>query len=85
GEALLVLNQELRYRHPLGVGVAVFWDAGNVFEHVEDFGPKLRHAVGAGLRYESPVGLLRFDLGVPLNRRRGDSSFQWFISLGQAF
>jgi translocation and assembly module TamA len=41
--------------------------------------------VGAGLRYESPIGLLRLDLGFPLDRRPGEDAYQLFFSLGQAF
>ena len=85
GEAMIILNQEVRYRFPFGIGAAVFWDAGNVFARVQDLDLKLRHSIGAGIRYESPVGLLRFNVGIPLDRRRGDSSYQWFFSLGQAF
>jgi outer membrane protein assembly factor BamA len=85
GEALLVLNQELRYRHPSGLGAVVFWDAGNAFLTAKDLDLELRHAIGTGLRYESPVGLLRVDVGFPLNRRPQDKAFRVFFSLGQAF
>lgn len=86
GEALLVLNQEIRYRHPLGIGLAAFYDGGNVYADAKDLWTfKLRHSLGAGIRYDSPVGLLRVDFGFPLNKRPGDRSFQWFFSLGQAF
>jgi outer membrane protein insertion porin family len=85
GQALIVVNQELRYMHPLGVGAGVFYDVGNVWAQVSDIGLPLRHSVGLGLRYDSPVGLLRLDLGIPLSRRPGDARYQWFFSLGQAF
>jgi outer membrane protein insertion porin family len=86
GEAMLILNQELRYRHPLGLGLAVFYDGGNAYPEIKDLWEfKLRHSIGAGLRYDSPVGLLRLDFGFPLNKRASDRSFQWFFSLGQAF
>ncbi len=86
GEALAIMNQEIRYRHPWGIGVAAFYDVGNVYREIKDLTSfELRHSIGAGLRYESPVGLLRIDFGIPLNKRREDRSFQWFFSLGQAF
>jgi outer membrane protein assembly complex protein YaeT len=85
GLAVLVLNQELRYSTRRGLGAAVFWDAGNVWPEVKDMGLDLRHALGVGLRYDSPLGLLRLDLGIPLNRRPGDHSYQVFLGLGQAF
>ena len=82
---MLILNQELRYHHPSGLGGAFFYDAGNVFETVRDVGIDLRHAVGLGLRWQSPVGLLRFDLGLPLNPREDDKGYRFYFSLGQAF
>jgi outer membrane translocation and assembly module TamA len=85
GEAVLVLNQEVRYVHRTGLGVAVFYDGGNVFDRVKDMSLDLRHTLGGGLRWESPVGLLRLDLGLPLNRQEGDDPYQVFFNLGQAF
>lgn len=86
GEALLVVNQELRWRHPWGVGFAAFYDVGNAYDDIAELKSlKLRHSVGAGLRWESPVGLLRVDFGFPLGKRDSDRGYQWFFSLGQAF
>ena len=85
GEGLLIFNQELRFLHSSGLGAAVFYDAGNVFERVSDISFKLRHGAGVGLRYDSPIGLLRLDMGVPFDRRTGDDAYQLYFSLGQAF
>ncbi len=85
GEAVVLVNQELRWRHPSGLGAVAFYDGGNVFDKVGDLSFAWRHALGLGLRYASPVGLLRLDLGFPLARREGEKSYQLFFSLGQAF
>jgi outer membrane protein assembly factor BamA/autotransporter translocation and assembly factor TamB len=85
GQAVIILNQELRYQHGTGLGAVVFYDGGNVFESVSDFKLDLRHTLGVGLRYDSIVGLLRVDIGFPLNRREGDRSYRVFFGLGQAF
>jgi outer membrane protein assembly factor BamA/autotransporter translocation and assembly factor TamB len=85
GQAVIVINEELRYRHPTGLGVVLFWDAGNVYPRVKDIDLKLLHSVGFGLRYASPFGLLRIDFGFPVNPRPGDRGYQWFFNLGQAF
>lgn len=85
GEAVVLVNQELRWRHPSGLGAVAFYDGGNVFDKVADLSFAWRHALGVGLRYASPVGLLRLDCGVPLARREGEKSYQLFFSLGQAF
>jgi outer membrane protein assembly factor BamA len=85
GEAALVLNQELRWRAASGFGAAAFYDAGNVFTTVREMRFDLRHSLGVGLRWASPVGLLRFDVGFPLGRREGEKRFRLFFGLGQAF
>jgi outer membrane protein assembly complex protein YaeT len=85
GQALVVLNEELRYHHPSGLGGAVFYDGGNVFRDASDLSLDWRHAVGVGLRWSSPIGLLRLDVGLPLQPRSGEKRYRYFFSLGQAF
>ena len=86
GEAVVVINQELRYRNArTGLGAAVFWDAGQVFAKVRDIDFGLRHSVGVGLRYDSALGLLRFDVGFPLARRADEKTYRFNFGLGQAF
>ena len=46
---------------------------------------ELRTAVGSGVRYKSPFGPIRFDLGFKVNRQPGEGLTAWFISFGQAF
>lgn len=85
GNAVVILNQELRYRHRSGWGFALFWDLGNVFARVEDLSLDLRHDLGAGLRWASPVGMLRLDLAFPLDRKPEEDSYKLHFSLGQMF
>ena len=86
GEAVLVVNQELRFPvYKIVRGVA-FFDAGNVYYQLRDFNPvKLRTGAGLGLRIESPLGLLRIDYGFNLKPRPGESKTAIFFSIGQAF
>jgi outer membrane protein insertion porin family len=85
GSGLLLLNAE--YRFPIfgPVGGAIFVDAGNVFAEDRIRFDNLRYGAGMGVRYLSPVGPLRFDIGRPLDRRHYDNSFQFFLTLGYAF
>jgi outer membrane protein assembly factor BamA len=85
GAAVAILNQELRFRHASGLGAVVFYDAGNVFPTVDELRFDLRHTAGLGLRWTSPVGLLRLDLGFPLGRREGEKGYRLFFGVGQAF
>ena len=62
-----------------------FYDGGNVFPNVSDLNLDWRHALGVGVRWSSPIGLLRVDLGIPLQPRSGEKRYRYFFSLGQAF
>ena len=89
GNELLLLNSEMRIPLPIkkGLGLAVFYDGGNVFPKVgfHDFTSLYSNNVGLGLRYATPVGPVRIDLGHNLNPVPGVDSTQYFISIGQAF
>jgi outer membrane protein assembly factor BamA len=86
GEAVIIINQELRYYPAQGrLGGAVFYDVGNVYGRLEDIGFDLKHSVGFGLRYDSVIGLLRADIAFPLNKHPGDRSYRVLFGLGQAF
>ncbi len=86
GEAMLVINNELRT--PLfsifdGVG---FVDIGNVYSRLGDFRLNdIRKTAGAGLRVRTPWFLVRVDYGVKLDRRPGETASRIFFSIGQAF
>lgn len=64
GSNLLVASAEVEHYFTRNWGIATFLDAGNAFDTV-DFQPKL--GTGIGVRWRSPVGMIRVDLGVPLN------------------
>jgi outer membrane protein insertion porin family len=94
GPQLLILNSELRIPVPVSfpvigknLGVALFYDGGNVFPNVgfHDFSENYTNSVGGGLRYKTPVGPIRIDIGHNLNAPPGIKSTQFFITLGQAF
>lgn len=62
-----------------------FVDAGAVgFQQAPDFS-NLRYGAGVGVRYKLPFGPIRADIAFPLDRRDGDSDFQIYVSIGQAF
>jgi outer membrane translocation and assembly module TamA len=94
GRTMLDTSVEVRFAVTEPFGVGVFADAGNVW--AGDWEARLgdlRHAVGPGLRYRTPVGVVRADLGIQLNpvpELRIDGAPQkrrWRLhfSIGQAF
>lgn len=89
GNEMLILNAEARIPLPIkkGLRIVPFYDGGNVFPYVgfHDFTSLYSNNVGLGLRYETPVGPIRFDVGQNLNPVNGVRSFQYFIGIGQAF
>jgi translocation and assembly module TamA len=89
GTQLLIINSEFRIPVPLkkGLGVVGFYDGGNVFQRIgfHHLGASYTNTVGLGLRYATPVGPVRIDVGHNLNPIPGISSTQLFITLGQAF
>lgn len=86
GRSVFEAGVELRFPIFGDLGGVVFVDSGAVTEDpVPTFDEGLQVAAGGGFRYYSPVGPIRLDVGVPLNGRDVDDSFQLYISIGQAF
>jgi outer membrane protein assembly factor BamA len=85
GQALFIANGELRfpiYRWARGVG---FVDFGDVYPTVGDLLRSLQVGAGAGIRVNTPIGLFRLDLAVPVNRRSFDERWTVHFGLGHAF
>ena len=89
GNELLLINAEARIPVAIkkGLSLVTFYDGGNVFPTVgfHDFTSLYSNNVGLGLRYATPVGPVRIDLGRNLNPIQGVNATQYFISIGQAF
>ena len=68
GNTMVHGTAELRVRAVADLWLATFGDMGDVREGVADFAASgLMYSTGGGLRYYSPVGALRLDVGVRLN------------------
>lgn len=66
-------------------GAVAFFDAGQVYEREYPDFSDLQYGAGLGVRYYTNFGPFRADIGIPLNRRAGQSDFAIYISIGQAF
>jgi len=91
GNQLFILNSEFRIpvdKIKKNLGIAAFYDGGNVFDRIgfgNNFWSQYSNTVGIGLRYATPVGPVRIDIGHNLNPVTGVKSTQFFLTLGQAF
>ena len=89
GRQLFILNSEMRF--PLGImkalGGVLFYDGGNVYSaiNLNNFVTNYTNTVGIGLRYSTPIGPIRLDLGHNLNPVPGINPTQYFITIGQSF
>jgi len=85
GRAVTEIAAELRWRFMPHISIVPFVEGGNIEDSEFPTLAGLRWAVGMGARYHTQFGPVRLDVAFPLNRREGDSGFQLYISLGQAF
>lgn len=87
GNSIIEGNIELR--RPLFGQLAgtAFLDYGNVWRDWDGWDPlDLHYAVGAGLRYHTPIGPVRVDFAWKINKQEfDDSNYAVHISIGQAF
>lgn len=94
GTTFMTLSTEARFPIWRDLSGVVFLDGGNVWTDEWDFNvTDLRYDVGPGLRYNTPVGPIRLDIGYQLNpidglRPKGELQtrrFRFHFSIGQAF
>ncbi len=88
---LFSLVSTLELEHPLvreaGLKWVLFFDAGNVYDkYYGDTGKYTLYTdYGFGFRWFSPIGVLRFEFGFPLDRREGQQPNQFYFDIGQLF
>lgn len=87
GRSLFVYSLEMRHRIGENFGFVTFYEIGNVYKRwYPELSDGLRQSAGVGLRYHTPIGPLRLDFAVPLNRRKHiDNAFEAYFSIGQSF
>lgn len=85
-ELIFVSELELPIYDKAGIRAVAFFDAGNTFAENENYSiTNVRSNYGFGLRWNSPMGPLRFEWGIPINRRPGEDSVQFNFSVGNYF
>jgi translocation and assembly module TamA len=80
GEDLIVGSAEYEYYFSRNWGVAVFTDAGDAFTGFSTY--KTHIGSGLGLRWRSPVGMVRVDLGTPIHDPEGRSGVELHLTIG---
>jgi len=85
GTAIAAGSVEFRQRVLDKYGLVAFLDTGQVTAHGAPLSSEWRVGAGVGFRYYTPIGPIRLDIAMPLNRQPGGDAFELYIGIGQAF
>ena len=89
GESVMVSSLEYSYALLDFLKVATFVDSGNTWRKVEDYGSGgFKSGVGFGFRVKTPLGPIKLDYGIPLDKEPGEDSKgdgQFHFSMGRTF
>ncbi len=81
-----LIKTEFRFPLPIATGLwgSVFYDGGSVILDQIELRDAYRDAAGFGLRYDTPIGAVTFDIGFKLDRDkdRGESLHRIHINIG---
>lgn len=79
---------EIRFPFPGSqrFGGVIFTDGGTLFNEPQEAGSvDLRNSAGLGLRYYTPIGPIRFDWGFKLDKKTGESLYEYYLAVGNPF
>ncbi|MEK7286620.1 MAG: outer membrane protein assembly factor BamA [Nitrospirota bacterium] len=86
GNAMLILNEELRFLLYGSFGAVFFFDHGNVWREFKEIKMReIKSTVGVGLYWNTPFGPLRMDWGYKLDREKMESASEYHFTLGHGF
>lgn len=87
GEKELFVNFE--YIFPIlketGIRGVIFFDAGNAYKKSESYFSDIRKSAGFGIRWQSPFGPLRVELGINLSPRDDEDTSEFHFTMGSLF
>lgn len=86
GRSVVEGGLELRAKITEDIGLVPFIEGGQVTtDPYPDLGGEMLWAAGLGVRYYTAFGPVRLDVAFPINGRPVDDTFQFYVSIGQAF
>ncbi|MEX0921627.1 MAG: autotransporter assembly complex family protein [Rhodovibrionaceae bacterium] len=86
GRSVVEGGLELRVRLTEEIGIVPFVEGGQVStSSYPDLKEEVLWAAGLGFRYYTAIGPVRLDFAFPINGRPVDDTFQFYVSIGQAF
>ncbi len=83
---LFVTELEFPVVDKAGIRAVAFFDAGNAYAEEQNYSFRnIRMDYGFGIRWNSPMGPLRFEWGIPIQRRSGEDSVVFNFTIGNFF
>lgn len=86
GTVMMIYNAELHLRLTQSFKLAGFFDAGLLDNNINDLSlSQIRESAGFGMRYFTPLGPIRLDLGFILDKQPGEPDTRLHFSFGYFF
>jgi outer membrane protein insertion porin family len=85
GKSMLVANAEYTFPIITNIRGAIFYDAGNAWREIDDFGSDFKSAVGVGVRVKTPLGPIKVDYGYGLDYDPGEQKGRFHFSMSRSF
>lgn len=86
GQTRIIFNQEMQLRLFSSLQTAIFYDGGTLTETWDDIDlGTYRHSFGFGARYITPVGPIRADYGIILDRGPNENFGRFHLTFGYLF
>lgn len=86
GRTRWIVNEELRLHLGGRLNFAIFYDMGSLTYDFTDIDLyNIRNSIGFGLRYITPVGPIRADYGIKLDKRSGENLGRFHLTFGYVF
>ena len=85
GKSFVGLSTELRQKVTKKIGIVGFVDYGMISADAGFSDGESHAGAGLGVRYNTGIGPIRLDLGVPVSGPGNPSGLQIYIGIGQAF
>ncbi len=85
GKVMAIANLEYTFPIIKQVKGALFYDVGNVWSKIGDFGEDFKSSVGLGLRVKTPLGPVKIDYGYGLDYEPGEKKGRFHFSMSRGF
>ncbi len=79
-----MIDNTLEISHPVykQISMALFWDSTMISKDTLNFNLDFKHSVGTGIRYNTPIGPVKFDVGFSLEDKK---QYAIHFQIGQSY